>query len=130
MACYIYLQFLRIYLITNAIVLNAQLAESAMEVSRLAITFGVTKPQQALLPSFLAQAAIAAVKKQQFVPVITPVQMEGKAYYAEHVTQDLGLTFLITNVLQKPASVSMSSSFCASSHIVYYTLFCGCTYQQ
>ena len=67
------------------VVLIAQTEESAMVVSRLAITSGVLKPHQIVLSSSHAQAAIAAVNKLLNVLHITLVNVEGRADYADRV---------------------------------------------
>ena len=72
-------------MLTNAVVINAPMVESAMAVSRLAIIFGVIKPQQIVLTSFLAQVDTAVVNRQLYVLLITLVSMEGRALYVDLV---------------------------------------------
>ena len=94
------------------------MAESAMVVLRLSITFGVIKHQQAVLSSFQAQVATAATNKLQSVPITTLVDTEGRGHCVGHVAQDFGRISLAIDVLRKMVDATTLCSVFRLSFIV------------
>ena len=101
-----------------------------MVVSELLITFGAINPQQIILPSFHARVDIAVIVRVPHALLITLVNVEGRVNYVDRVTPDLGLTFLITIVLQKLEDVITPYSSFVLLVTVFVTPSFGCTYQQ